>query len=186
MPVDEEALLRACARGESKARAALYERYRGRVYGLAVRLLGDRTEAEDAAQDVFVRLFERAASYRGASSVSTWIYRVTVNHCLNLLRRRRLLRILPLPARAGAHVEGNPVSPQVESAERSEEIGRLHEALGALPPKLRAAVVLRDLEGLSHREIARVLGVPEGTVMSRIARGRARLRARFGAPRPPQ
>lgn len=167
--------------GDPAAFEELYRAHAEMVYNLALRLSGDPEGALDLSQEVFLRIHRHLPKFRGRSSLKTWIYRVTVNHCRSRLRRRRP-STRPLAAEeerlAGL---ADPRRGPEERALADDAGRRLAAALAELPAKLREAVVLRDLEGLEYEEIARVLGVRIGTVRSRIARGRSRLREVLGA-----
>lgn len=146
-----------------------------RVYRLAYRLTGNRADAEDLTQEVFLRVFRSLASYV-PGTFEGWLHRITTNLFLDQARRRGRLRIDPL----GEGAALIPASAESGSPERRFEHDNLdvdvQAALDALPPAFRAAVVLRDLEGLSYEEIATTLGISLGTVRSRIHRARAQLR----------
>lgn len=163
--------------GDPQAFEELYSRFGGMVYNLAVRLATDPDEAADLTQEIFLRIYRHLEGFRGGSSLKTWIYRVAVNHCRSRLARRRP----PAEALADEEAGGRQVVARERSPEEltvAAEAGRrIAGALAELDPAFREAVVLRDLEGLSYEEIAAVLRVRIGTVRSRIARGREKLRA---------
>src|SRR5687767_7402027 len=145
-------------------------------------MTGNDADASDAAQDALIAVVRGLHRFDGRSRFSTWVYRVTVNACLDELRRRRRRpepRDLDLPAFSTAAAGGPALDGAV--ADRLD----VDAALRALPPDFRAAVVLRDLCGLDYAEIAEVLAIPAGTVRSRIARGRAALADRLGNPSRP-
>jgi RNA polymerase sigma-70 factor (ECF subfamily) len=169
----DQELARALARREASALREAYERHGTRVQRLCLRLLGRVADAEDAAQEVFVRLLERARDFDGRARFSTWLYRLTVNLCLHRLERERLRRARRLPADEGALVD--PGEAPHEALSRNEARAHLSALLARLSGEHRAVLVLRELEGLSYREIAAVLALPEGTVMSRLSRARERL-----------
>ncbi len=165
------ALAARAADGDPAALAALVERHYGRILRLGNRLLGDRAEAEDLAQDVSITLGRRIRSFRGDAAFSTWLYRVVVNAARDRMRaagrRRRLAEAwseADLLTRAGAEV-------------RDAEAAWLRGALDGLAPPLRETVVLVLDEGLTHAEAARVLGIGEGTVSWRLSEARKVLRA---------
>jgi len=169
--------------GESEAFAALVRRHQRRVFGLLLRMLGSREEAEDAAQDAFLNLHRHGHRFRSESRFSTFLYRVAVNAGLN--RRRSLgRRRAHVDAFGEAHAVGHAGPEATPDPERALAAGQLRARLGrellALPENLRAPVVLYDVEGLSYGEIAEILEVAEGTVKSRIHRARQALRARLG------
>jgi RNA polymerase sigma-70 factor (ECF subfamily) len=163
--------------GDPRAFEQVYQRFASMVYNMALRLSGDADEAQDLTQEVFLRVFKSLSRFRGRSSLKTWIYRVSLNHCRSRLGRRRL-PMLPLLNRTDR--EPMPVVDPGRSPEDlalAGDVGRrVARALPRCEPAFREAVVLRDLEGLSYKEIAQVLGVRIGTVRSRIARGREQLR----------
>jgi len=147
----------------------------GRLYNLAFKMLGDAQEAEDAVQDIFLKAYRARKNFRGDSAVYTWLYRIAVNSLNDHLKKRKRS-----PAAAGGYdfcdwEKAGAVSRGSESAEdgyvRDENMGRIREAILDLPPKYRAVFVLNVIEGYSHREIAKILGISPGT--ARVARVRA-------------
>lgn len=171
-------------RGDDRAFEEVYARYAGMVYSLALRLAGDPEEAADLTQEVFLRIYRHLGTFRGRSSLKTWVYQVGLNQCRSRLGRSRP-DTQPL-AEEGA--EGARPLPDPGRGPESEALAadtgrRVGEALAALPLAFREAVVLRDLEGLGYEEIAALAGVPVGTVRSRIARGREQLRRLLGGVR---
>lgn len=164
-------------RGDERAFEEVYSRYSTMVYNLALRMSGDRDAAADLTQDIFLRIYRHLGSFRGSSSLKTWVYRVGLNQCRSKLGRRRPVE-QPL-AEEGA--EGVAPLPDTgrgpeENAIASESAERVAAALAGIHLAFREAVVLRDLQGLEYEEIAVLLKVPIGTVRSRIARGREALR----------
>jgi RNA polymerase sigma-70 factor (ECF subfamily) len=168
----DQDLVRGLRAREIEALRAVYERHGGRVQSLCRRLLGRRVEAEDAAQDVFLKLFERVRSFDGRARFATWLHRLTVNHCLSRLERERLRSTSSLPE--SDDLVARTSAPH-EDLGRRERRAELEWLLARLSGDHRAVLVLRELEGRSYREIADVLAVPTGTVMSRLARARAEL-----------
>jgi len=168
---DEGELLAACRVGDRRALEALYHRYKRRVFSLVMRIAGP-TDAEEVSQEVFVRIFRGLAKFRGESALGTWIYRLAVNAALSHVERR--------PARA----EGEEALATVAAAEvpsRDPRLAaRLEAALGELPAGYRAVIVLHDVEGLSHDEIAAILGCRVGTSKSQLSKARARMRDLLG------
>lgn len=176
----DPSLAQGLRRGSPDALAEVYRLHGAAVHRLCLRILGRATEAEDATQEVFVRLLERASTFEGRSALRTWIHRLTVNHCLHRLEKERRRDAEALPTDL---LSGDP-SP-VEAAERGESRERLATLLARLPIDLRVALVLREIEQLSVREIAETLGIPEGTVLSRLFRARERLSAWVAPPAAP-
>ena len=180
----DPALVKACQRGEAGALDALIRATYTDVYALCRRMLADPDEAADATQEVFVRVMRSVLGFRGESSFGTWLHRVTVNVCLTALRRRSRARATGMVAGGTPFaLPGDEVtlastgdSPS-ELAETADLVARSEAALAALPEDARAVVVLRDLEGLSTREVAELLGVTETVVKVRLHRAHARLRA---------
>lgn len=162
--------------GDERAFTEIYARFAPLVYNLCLRLCGDPTRAQDLSQEVFLRVFRGLPRYRAGSSLKTWIYRIALNHCRSRLGRRTLAT----EDFAGERLDRGPADPALgpeEALLARDRARRLSGALLALPLRFREAVVLRDVDGLSYQEIAVVLHVRQGTVRSRIARGRERLRA---------
>lgn len=152
--------------GDPQAQRAVFERYRDRVFSIALHYLkGERAAAQDVTQEVFVRVFRAAASFRQDARLSTWLYRIVVNACLDeLKRRRRLLLFGDMPEAL------HPIVPAADPAEPDADVAR---AVERLSPRLRMAVLLRYFEDLSYEEIAQSLGVTPGTVASRLNRAHA-------------
>jgi RNA polymerase sigma-70 factor (ECF subfamily) len=145
-----------------------------RVYRLAFRLSGNRADAEDLTQETFVRVFRSLAEY-SPGTFEGWLHRITTNLFLDLVRRRQRIRFDALPDDAPERLASAEAGPE-RAYEENNLDPEVQQALDALPPDFRAAVVLCDLEGLSYEEIAATLGIKVGTVRSRIHRGRVLLR----------
>lgn len=180
----EEALVARCRQGDPAAFARLVALHESMVYNLAVRLLGDAEEARDVAQEVFLRVYRTLERFEGRSRLKTWIYRIVVNQCHNNRRfwhrRRReceqaIDEALPAPTGRGGAFGASPF----EQARAHERAQRVQEALLSLRFDQRSVLVLREVEGLSCAQIAAALGIPEGTVKSRLSRGRLALRERL-------
>lgn len=168
----DEVLVAAWVDGDHDAFSELVRRYSKRVYGICFRYFGNAGDAEDAAQDAFVALMRRAETYRGGAAFSTWMYRVAVNACNDLARKRGRR-----PQAAAVEVENlAEVLAETDDLLAQRELALvLREALDQLDPDTRAAVVLHDVRGWPYQDIAERLGLPVGTVKSRIHRGHARL-----------
>jgi RNA polymerase sigma-70 factor (ECF subfamily) len=160
--------------GDHDAFGVLFARHRERLWAVAIRTLGDADDAADALQDAMISAFRRAGSFRGDSAVTTWLHRIVVNACLDLLRRQAARPatsgLAPDTVDALAFAAHGPAP-----AADSDTALDVTAALRALPPEQRAALVLVDMLGYPVADAAAVLGVSEGTVKSRCARGRARL-----------
>jgi RNA polymerase sigma-70 factor, ECF subfamily len=168
--------------GDTDAFGALFSRHRDRLWAVAIRTLGDPDEAADALQDAMVSAFRRAASFRGDSAVTTWLHRIVVNACLDCMRRRA--------ARPASGCLDGTLDALAGSGRLSDPSGMtdtaldVEAALRRLVPEQQAALMLVDMLGYPTTAAAMVLGVSEGTVKSRAARGRARLAPRLAHLRP--
>ena len=161
-------------RGDERAFAALVRHYDAGLRALAFRLLGDRARMDDALQETYVKAYRALPQFRGDSAVGTWLYRIAYNACLDELKRTRA--VVELEAvRERAH-DADPA----EAMSLRQTLGR---ALAELAPEDRAAVLLVDADGFDYRSAAEVLGIPEGTVASRLNRARAALRRALGDTR---
>ena len=178
MPSDT-ALLRAHVDGDRHAFAELVRRHRDRLWAVALRTVGDREEAADAVQDALLSAYRNAARFRGDSAVTTWLHRIVVNACLDRIRRRQAHPTVPLPD--GSRSTDRPSGPEPAApAEDHETALVVRDALAGLPAEQRAAIVLVDVQGYAVAEAAAILGVAEGTIKSRCARGRARMALALG------
>ncbi|SDO72402.1 RNA polymerase, sigma subunit, ECF family [Nakamurella panacisegetis] len=168
-------LLGAHVAGDPNAFGELVSRHRDRMWAVALRTLRDPEEAADAVQDAFISAFRAADRFRAESQVTTWLHRIVVNACLDRIRRRQVRPTVPLP-------EEGPGEPAVQGdAYADRELAMdIEQALGTLPEDQRAAIVLVDVEGYSVADAASALGVAEGTIKSRCARGRAKLAVLLG------
>ncbi len=168
--------------GDESAFESLIRRHEGRVFGLLMRMLGNREDAEDVAQEAFISLHRHGHRFRHDARFSTFVYRVAANAALNRRRTlgRKNARLRKLQARqaAGNDLPTTPRDPESAAFGAQVQI-QVQDALLQLPPDLRAATILYDIEGLSYREIAAALEIPEGTVKSRVHRARSALRDRL-------
>ena len=174
---DPPGLLQRLRAGDPHAFEELVIAYQHRVFGVALRMLGSRAEAEEIAQEVFLRAHRAIADFRGEARLGTWLYAIASRLCLNRLAtaERRLTR---------GDEEALAAAPSSEPGadarlERAERDAAVREAITALPEERRIVVVLRDVEGLSYEEIAEVLGLELGTVRSRLHRARVDLKAKL-------
>ena len=165
------ALVERAREGDGRAFDRLMLETQERVMGLAWRLLGGREDARDAAQEVYLRVFRHLGRFRAGHDFHGWLYRITVNVCRDAARRRRRAPVVDGPAPD----PGQPPRAEEELL-GAERWNRLLEALAALPSRERAALVLRDLEGLTSEQVARVLGSRPATVRGQIASARTRIR----------
>ncbi|MFQ5509595.1 MAG: RNA polymerase sigma factor [Leptospirillia bacterium] len=170
------ALAERASGGDAEAFESLIAPYLKRAYGYAMRLCGDPHLSEDLCQDAFIKAFRKVDSFAGNSAFSTWLFRILHTTFLDHVKRRRV-------AEAPLGDDGEPPEAAVDAVARFQEQTRktereewLAEGIARLPPEFATMVVLRDIQGFSYREIADITGEPVGTVKSRLARGRERLR----------
>ena len=176
----EASLLARAQAGDVAAFERLSGAYADRLFMLLFRLLGDRAEAEDVAQEVMLRAWRGITRFRGQSSFFTWLYRIAVNEANRALDKRGRR---PAGVSIGAGELELPADPEEEpsrQAENSELRRTLNQALAGLPPPLRTAIVLRDVEGLSTQEAAEIAGVGQAAFKSRLHQARLRVRAAVG------
>lgn len=173
--------------GDPAAFGMLFARHRDRLWAVALRTTGNPEDAADALQEAMISAFRRAETFRGQSSVTTWLHRIVVNACLDRLRHQKSRRAEPLPEDLDRFVPADSSREAlVRSADPLDEVVRgdrraaVLAALATLPPDHRAALVLVDMEGYPIAEVAEMLGCAPGTVKSRCSRGRARLRELLG------
>jgi RNA polymerase sigma-70 factor (ECF subfamily) len=176
----DDELLRAHVDGDRYAFAELFHRHRDRLWAVALRTLADREEAADALQDAMLSAHRAAARFRGDSAVTTWLHRIVVNACLDRARRRQAHPTVPLPdgnrTESDRPAVAEPAAPVVDHDTALD----VREALSHLPEEQRAALILVDVQGYPVAEVAVILGVAEGTIKSRCARGRAKLAVVLG------
>jgi RNA polymerase sigma-70 factor (ECF subfamily) len=176
-PGDDADLLDRLRAGDPRAFEDLVRRYQHRVFGVALRMLQSPAEAEDIAQDVFLRVHRAIGTFRGDAKLSTWLYGITSNLCLNRLTSASRTRTRH---DEDAVMRARSDAPDATAAmERSEVEAALHQAITELPDERRIVVVLRDLEGLSYEEIAEALDLEVGTVRSRLHRARMDLKSKM-------
>lgn len=174
--------------GDRAAFGRLVMQYQRRIYATALHLLGNHADADDVTQETFVRAYRALESFDGRSELFTWLYRIAVNTALNFMRSGRRASRLGLHGGAEVdHLGGRPEALGVverdpeQRHEVSQEVARVLEAVAALSPPLRVTLILSVVEELSHREVAELLEVPEGTVGWRISEARRLLRLRLAA-----
>lgn len=178
-------LVRRCVAGDAAAWEEIVHRFNRRIYNICYRFAGGADDAEDLTQEVFIKIYRTMASFDpGKASFNTWVTTVTRNLLVDHFRKSKNERITDsMDAPIGNEEEGRSLSEQIEDkgvspdqhVEKLQTKQMVHEALQKLSPELREAVILRDLQDMDYRDIAAVLKVPEGTVKSRINRGRTEL-----------
>ena len=173
----DSTVVERCLSGDDAAWEELVRLHSRRVYGLCYRFTGRESEAQDLTQDVFLRVFRALGSFRSTEgSFTTWLARLTRNLLIDHYRRTRNERVTDSIEEQLPRIEGVSAPKRADSAVAGREASELLQAaLGKLSPELRETIILRDLQEMEYREIAEVLAIPEGTVKSRLNRGRAEL-----------
>jgi RNA polymerase sigma-70 factor, ECF subfamily len=154
--------------GDTDAYEVLVRRHRGRIYRIALRMLGNPHDAEDVVQDVVIQVWTALSGFTGASSFTTWLYRIVVNRCLNTARGRRWTREVQ-------EDDPTPTSGVDDTVIARQRARATMQAIAELPPEQRAVIVLHQLEGLSYREVAAVVNISEDAVRGRLHRARSSL-----------
>ncbi|MBQ4089357.1 MAG: sigma-70 family RNA polymerase sigma factor [Clostridia bacterium] len=177
MDSHEEKLISKAAAGDGAAFSELMTMHEKRMYAVALRMCANREDAQDCLQDAMLRVYRSIGGFKGQSSFSTWVYRITMNTCLDELRRRKTRTAASLDTllEGGWSPSDGENSPE-RHAVSSEQRRVLDKAIAELPEDMRSAIVLRDVQGFSYDEIADMLDVNIGTIKSRISRGREKLR----------
>lgn len=188
MSGDDAAVIARARAGDGQAFAEIVRRYQRRVYGAALHILGAHSDAEDVAQEAFVRAYRGIERFDGRSELFTWLYRITVNVALNHLRSAaRQRRLAKAGAERVAHHGGRPEDPgrtppdPADGAAITRRTRRVFEAMAELSEPLRVTLVLATVEALPYRQVAEILDIPEGTVAWRVNEARKQLRSRLAA-----
>lgn len=183
--VNEADLLEAAKKGDRGAFGRLVRLHQRRVFACAFQMLADKGEAEDAVQETFLRAYRAIERFDGRSELSTWLYRICVNVCLNALRKRRRVQPTDLSDPRVPEPPADPTQGETDpgqTVETAQMQARLAGALDKLSPSLRTTVVLVLIQGMPHKEASEVLGCPEGTVAWRIHEARRKLREMLSDP----
>ena len=175
----DAALIDGTLGGHERAFRYLVERYQAHIVRTVTGMLGQSSDVDDTVQEVFVRFHSALASFRGQSSIKTFLTRIAINRCLDVIRSRKRRFLVPWDSKQTENIESELPTPET-LAIRTDEMVRLRKAINTLSPRHKAVVVLRLIDGLSTTETADVLQVPYGTVLSRLKRALARLRETIG------
>jgi len=182
MSESEKHLLERAKKGDIAAFELLVEGYQKKAFNIAYRMLGNYDDANDLVQETFIRIFKSIKNFKEQSSFSTWVYRITTNVCLDELRKRKNKNFVSIDediklddSDVKRQIESDAPTPE-ETLERKEIKKIVGDAIGELSEEHRLVVVLRDIQGFSYEEIARITKCPEGTVKSRINRARQALK----------
>ena len=174
--MEERFLTDRAAKGDESAFRALLERYKNRIYALAYRFSGNHEDAEDISQEVVIKIYRYLPGFDNRSLFSTWVYSITKNTCLDFLRKKKgdTESLEDLDFMLTDHrydTEGDAI--------RNEQLSSVAKLVNALPKDQRQILILREIDGFSYEEISELLGIPLGTVKSRLARTKAAIRAGF-------
>ena len=175
--MNEQEMIRLAISGDASAFECLMREHENKMYAVALRMCGNREDALDCSQEAMLRIYRSLSRFKGESSFSTWVYRITMNVCLDELRRRktRTASSLDTMLEAGYSPVDEEDTPEKHFV-RSEQRRAIEECIALLPEDMRAAVVLLDMQNFSYEEISAMLKTNIGTIKSRISRGRSKLR----------
>ena len=165
--------------GDGTAFETLYQQHAPRLYNRAYRMAGTATDADDLLQDIFLLAYRKVGSFRGESSLGTWLSRLAMNHCLDVLRSRQARQGQQTDSLDEEGAAPPAAAPVVGAVSRID----LERAIGQLPQACRAAFLLHDVEGFGHQEVGTILGISEGTSKSQVHKARLRIRAYLTQPR---
>jgi len=178
----ETYLVQKCKQGDVEAFEVILKIYEKKIYNFAYRMLGDKEDAMDTTQEVFIKVYKSINTFKGNSSFSTWLFKIAKNVCIDYLRKNGKARICSLDKTI--KIDGEEIKKETpdtsnlpEEIIKRKELQRVvHKAIARLPEKYKAAIILRDLQNFSYKEIAEILNCSIGTVKSRIGRGRKELK----------
>jgi len=177
MPQAEELTIKRAQKGSQAALEELIFAYEKKVYNISFRYMGNEADAFDMAQETLIKIYQRIGKFKGQSSFSSWVYRITVNTCLDGLRKRKknVISFESAAENGMAFVDERAATPEARalSIEKAEDI---QKAIDTLNDDHKSVIILRDVNGLSYEEISQALSISVGTVKSRINRGRQKLR----------
>ncbi len=186
MGPDDITLVQRVRTGDQRAFKLLVERYQRKVYGVALGMMRNKEDARDVAQEAFVKVYRYVEFFKGDASFSTWLYRITTNICIDILRKRGATKGLThiefdeavkrdtAEAQIGALGSMLGTNPQ-KSALRKELADKINEAMGQIPETHRQILLLREVEGMSYDDLSKTLNIPKGTVMSRLFHARLKM-----------
>lgn len=173
----DEILVKKAQKGDTDAFGELVRLHENRIYSLCLRMMGNPEDAMDAAQDAFIKAWEKLGKFRGESAFSTWLYRLATNTCLDLIAARGKTAAVSLSDEEGGTFDTPDEAPTPQEAlEQKERAAALKAAMDSLSDEARTMLILREGQGLSYEEIGNVLNLPPGTVKSRLFRAREKLR----------
>ena len=177
--MDENELIKKAQKGSEEAFEEIVRIYEKKVYSIALRMTGNQEDAYDAAQEVFIKIYSFLPSFKWESNFYTWVYRITVNKCIDMTRKQKRHKVISIDGDGdetpAMDLPDESMSPD-SSYTRKEMLKEVEKAIEKLSDEHKTVIVLRDIKGMSYAEIADIVGVNEGTVKSRISRARDRLR----------
>jgi len=184
MMQDDSILLKKARKGDIRSFEELIMPFEKKVYNIAYRMMGNAEDAMDIAQEVFIKIYKNLSGFKAQSSLSTWIYRITVNTCMDEIRRQKSKHTASLDAMVESGIpfsakDKSDLGLPEKSFEKKEQRMVIENAISQLSEEYRVAVILRDIQGFSYEEIAEILQCSLGTVKSRLNRGRKELRERL-------
>lgn len=182
-PVDDQSLVDRSKKGDERAFRVLVERYQRRIFVLALGMLHDPQDAQDVTQEAFIKVHRYLGNFQGSASFYTWLYRITYNLAIDHLRRNGRLHTVDYDDRIGREAVEDPAGllPRVPGSNPARALGRrellekIKEAVDALPPYHRGVIIMREIEGMSYKEMAEAMKVSKGTIMSRLHHARQKL-----------
>lgn len=179
--IDDQTIVERVLKGDTQSYSVLVDRYQDRIYSAVVNYVANREDATDITQEVFVKAYSKLNTFNAGSAFYTWIYRIAVNAAIDFIRKRRSRQTDSLDDDKYTQTGFEPVSKDMSTdpervVVRGEQVHMLRKAISQLSDKLRSALVLHDVEGLSQDEVAQILKVPVGTVKSRVSRARTELK----------
>lgn len=185
MNIEEAKLIKESQLGDMKSFEKLILRYQDQAYRTAYGMLGNSEDAKDATQEAFIKIYKSLKSFKLQSNFSTWMYRIVYNTCLDMIRKRKRRQEIPIETKNKSSNEGYEI-PLEDAADGPEALleyqivkEEVKNCILELPIEYQGVIILRDIEGLSYEKIAKVLEISEGTVKSRLNRGRKQLRQRL-------
>ncbi len=181
--VDDQTLVERCKKGDQQAFRTLVQRYQGRVFALALSMLHDRQDALDVSQEAFIKVHRYLGNFQGSASFYTWLYRITYNLCIDQLRRSGRMQTVDYDDRIQresstdpGNLKPNRTDSNPSRAVRRKELAeKIQEAIDELPPYHKGVIVMREIEGMSYKEMAEAMQVSKGTIMSRLHHARQKL-----------
>ncbi len=187
MSAEDRQLIAECLQGRTQAFGELVARYQDRLFNAVYRFLDSAEDAQDVVQEAFLSAYQALDGFKGDARFFTWLYRIAMNHAVDLRRKHRVVvRLDGQPDEDSQPLDQSDDSRPEQSAERAEEVARLRRALQLLSPEHRLVLIMKDIEGMKYEEMAESLKVPIGTIRSRLHRARFELKGILESLEPKQ